>query len=308
MNLQPQSPEDLARTLAEASRAGPRIGALDLSRLNRLIEHKPEDMTATVESGMSLMEFERRIKTAGQWLPLDPAAAERISIADLLARNLSGPRRLGYGTVRDYLIGAKVVLADGTIIKPGGKVVKNVAGYDLCKLFIGARHSLGIIVEATFKLRPLPEAEIILERTFDSISDVHAVARAVLDSPVDPMILDAYRMRKLTLVCAVAGTREDVEYQRARLNSIAKWDAGSTRYEEEFWRDPEMVNKSSVLPSRLAQMLEGVSGKFVARYGNGTIYSRDAQRSETASVADAPLQRRVKTAFDPLNILPECSF
>ena len=111
-------------------------------------------MTATVEAGMSSGLF-RITRRAGQWLPIDPPNSDRTTIGDLLAHNLSGPRRFGYGTIRDYLIGIKVALANGEIIKAGGKVVKNVAGYDLCKLFIGAKHTLGIIVEATFKLRPL---------------------------------------------------------------------------------------------------------------------------------------------------------
>src|SRR5262245_18480261 len=134
MGLKPQSREELSRSLADASRAGSKIGAVDLSALGALVEHKPEDMTATVEGGMTLGTFQRLLAGARQSLPLDPAGAAGLTIADLLAHDQSGPRRFGYGTVRDYLIVIEVALADGQIVKAGGKVVKNVAGYDLCKL------------------------------------------------------------------------------------------------------------------------------------------------------------------------------
>src|SRR5687767_9275324 len=159
---QPKNREELARCLADASRSRSAVAGVDLRHISALIEYHTEDMTATVEGGMSLSAFQQQIAKAGQWLPVDPSRSD-VTIADLLAYDLSGPRRLGYGMIRDYLIGIKVALASGEIIKAGGKVVKNVAGYDLCKLFIGARHTLGIIVEGTFKLRPLPEKEMVFQ-------------------------------------------------------------------------------------------------------------------------------------------------
>ena len=116
-------------------------------------------MTATVETGITLAEFQRQTGKCGQWLAIDPPNPETATIADIINDNTSGPRRFGCGTIRDYLIGLTVVLADGTIIHSGGKVVKNVAGYDLMKLFVGAQGTVGVVVEATFKLRPLPESE-----------------------------------------------------------------------------------------------------------------------------------------------------
>jgi glycolate oxidase FAD binding subunit len=99
------------------------------------------------------------------------AAVHTASIAEILNSNASGPRRLGYGTIREHLLGITVAMADGRLIHSGGKVVKNVAGYDLCKLFVGSRGSLGVLVEATFKVGPLPEVERFVAARCDSPVD-----------------------------------------------------------------------------------------------------------------------------------------
>ncbi|MBM3840429.1 MAG: FAD-binding oxidoreductase [Verrucomicrobia bacterium] len=194
MILQTRSVEDLQQAVASAHASGERIASVHLHAMNRLVDHVPEDMTATVEAGMTLTEFQARLAPRGQWLPVDPPDADRLSIGDLLSANASGPRRFGYGTVRDYLIGMKVVLADGRVIKSGGKVVKNVAGYDLCKLFIGSRGAFGVIVEATFKLRPLPEAEQFVQAGFDSLQNAGAFVQAVLESNLVPVVLDLHNI------------------------------------------------------------------------------------------------------------------
>src|SRR5258708_767443 len=171
MTLKPAIVEELTKLLADASARGEKISGFDLSALHRLVEHKAEDMTATVEAGMTLANFQQQVATRGQWLPIDPPNAEQLTIGALLATNVSGPRRFGFGTIRDFVIGLQVVLADGRIIHSGGKVVKNVAGYDLMKLFIGSHGSLGVIVEVTFKLRPIPETEQFLEANCASLDE-----------------------------------------------------------------------------------------------------------------------------------------
>src|SRR5439155_4019047 len=107
---------------------------LSTARLNQLVEHAPHDMTATVQAGMRLADLQSALAHAHQWLALDPLLGPTVTIGGLIATNASGPRRLRYGGVRDQLIGIRVVLPDGTTAKAGGKVVKNVAGYDLIKL------------------------------------------------------------------------------------------------------------------------------------------------------------------------------
>lgn len=132
--------------------------ALALERLNRIVEHDDVSLTATVQAGTKIAALQETLGRARQFLALDPPHPAHATVGGLVAANQSGPRRMAYGGVRDQVIGMKMILADGTPIKAGGKVVKNVAGYDLCKLFVGALGTLGIITEVTFKMAPIPES------------------------------------------------------------------------------------------------------------------------------------------------------
>ncbi|HEU0011349.1 MAG TPA: FAD-binding oxidoreductase [Verrucomicrobiae bacterium] len=194
MNLRPASVEELARSLREASQSTTRIGSVDLSSLSCILEHTPEDMTVTVEAGATLANLQRTLAARGQWLPIDPPRPGRLTLAAMLDSNASGPRRAGFGTIRDYLIGLRVALADGRLVRSGGKVVKNVAGYDLMKLFIGARGTLGVIVEATFKLLPLPGAEFFVQARCESLESAERLIAAVLDSELTPTVFDLHNL------------------------------------------------------------------------------------------------------------------
>jgi glycolate oxidase FAD binding subunit len=131
---------------------------LDLSQFRRLLAHEPGDLTVTVEAGATLAEVQAVLAEKNQFLPLDPPYADKATMGGIIATDAFGPSRVGYGSVRDWLIGLTVVDARGRIVKGGGKVVKNVTGYDLPKLHVGALGTLGVIVEATFKVAPKPEA------------------------------------------------------------------------------------------------------------------------------------------------------
>ncbi len=133
--------------------------ALCLSRLNKVTEHEPADLTVTCQAGMSLRALQKHLAAAGQMVPFDPSLPGRATIGGLLATNAYGPARLACGAARDFTIGLRVATADGRLTRSGGRVVKNVAGYDLCKLYVGSLGTLGVIVEATFKLAPLPKLE-----------------------------------------------------------------------------------------------------------------------------------------------------
>src|SRR5437588_690380 len=115
--------------LSAAYARGEATSSWDLSALNRLLEHKSEDMTASVEAGVIFGDLQDQLRKRGQWVPIDPSHPEKLTVGALLATNASGPHRFGYGTIRDYVIGLSVVLPDGRLIHSGGKVVKNVAGY-----------------------------------------------------------------------------------------------------------------------------------------------------------------------------------
>ena len=141
---------------------------MDVKKLDRVIEHDPANLTATVQSGMTIRAAQSALAAHKQFIPFDAPSPERATVGGILAANLNGPRRSCYGSVRDLVIGMKVTLVNGEQIKAGGKVVKNVAGYDMCKLFVGSLGTLGIITEATLRLAPVPEiaATVIVSGTF----------------------------------------------------------------------------------------------------------------------------------------------
>jgi len=162
---------------------------LRLDRLHRTLDHQAADMTVTVEAGCPLASLQAQLATAGQWLPLDPPHPGRTTIGGLVAANLSGPLRASQGTVRDLLLGIAVVGADGALVRGGGRVVKNVAGYDLPKLHVGALGTAGVIVEATFKVRPRPEREAAVVIACRSAREAADVALAVRDA-LDPLWIE----------------------------------------------------------------------------------------------------------------------
>lgn len=130
---------------------------LALERLAKLIEHDDANLTATAEAGIKIAAFQETLSKGHQFLPIDPPVPSRATIGGIVAANTNGPRRMAYGGVRDLVIGMRMALATGEQIKAGGKVVKNVAGYDLCKLFVGSLGTLGIVTEVTLRVAPLPE-------------------------------------------------------------------------------------------------------------------------------------------------------
>ncbi len=132
---------------------------LSLERLDRLIEHDDANLTATVQAGMTVAACQEALARAGQFVAVEPPHPARATVGGTVAVGGGGPRRMLYGGVRDLVIGMEVVLADGQRITAGGKVVKNVAGYDMCKLFTGSLGTLGVITQVTVRLSPLPETE-----------------------------------------------------------------------------------------------------------------------------------------------------
>jgi glycolate oxidase FAD binding subunit len=131
---------------------------IETRRLNRMIEHDHANLTATVQSGITLSALQSLLAPQTQFAPLNTPFPERATVGGIVAANLNGPRRSYYGSVRDLVIGMKVVFAGGEQVKAGGKVVKNVAGYDMCKLFVGSLGTLGIITEVTLRMSPIPES------------------------------------------------------------------------------------------------------------------------------------------------------
>jgi glycolate oxidase FAD binding subunit len=174
--------------LAWAPPAAPGV-ELSTERLDRLVEHNAGDLTAVLEAGVPLAVAQRRFAEAGQMLALDPPDAGA-TIGGLVASGDSGPLRTRYGGPRDLVVGMRVALADGTVAKSGGKVIKNVAGYDLAKLFVGSFGRLGAILELSVRLHPLPPATATAVRRSDDPDELGRAALALSHAQLEQMGLD----------------------------------------------------------------------------------------------------------------------
>ncbi|MGH8933743.1 MAG: FAD-binding oxidoreductase, partial [Egibacteraceae bacterium] len=163
---------------------------VETSGLDQLVEHSAGDMVAIVEAGLRLPTLQEALVPSGQWLAVDPPLAhEGATVGGVVATNDHGPRRLRYGSPRDLLIGVTVVLADGSVVQAGGRVVKNVAGFDLMRLLCGSFGTLGLMTHAIVRLHPLPEASLTLAFKGDEVA-LGRLVLALLASPVEPTAMD----------------------------------------------------------------------------------------------------------------------
>lgn len=275
----------------------------DVKGLDRVVWHEPEDLTVKVESGVRLADLQARLAGRRQWLPLDPGDPEA-TIKRVIDENLHGPRRYGFGTVREHLIGMEVLLADGRLVTSGGNVVKNVAGYDFMKLLVGARQSLGVVVTATFKLWPLPRREVCVHRECESSAEAEAITSRLLDSPVCPIVLDWHGERSVRVVTAFAGEAADVDWQLQHASVMGFTTTSGLEYDAKFFRTHgEALGCRSVLPSRLRESVDALHGApFLARAGNGTIWSPAVE--PVARRGSGGLEQGLKDLLDPRGILP----
>lgn len=202
---------------------------LSTSRLDQVLEYEPADLTVTVEAGIQLATLQAKLAEHGQYLPLDPPYADRCTIGGITATNASGPSRLRYGSARDLVLGMRVVQSSGTVVKSGGKVVKNVAGYDLNKLYLGSFGTLGVITEVSLKLQPLPESECTILLTFTEIEEAVHVASEISGSQILPTVLNLFANGALLtdspepcLLIGLDGHPETVEWQIDSVKTIAQ--------------------------------------------------------------------------------------
>src|ERR1044071_5048639 len=194
---------------------------ISTERLARILDHDPANLTVSAESGIVLARLQGELRNQQQFAPLDPPFPECTTIGGIIAANLNGARRGYYGSVRDLVIGIKVVLIGGERIKAGGKVVKNVAGYDMCKLFVGSLGTLGIISQATLRLAPLPETSATLV-VAGAFSDVQQFASelgrsGLVPSAVILRVAGSHRQ----LAVRLEGFAETVVRSERELNGIA---------------------------------------------------------------------------------------
>jgi glycolate oxidase FAD binding subunit len=248
---------------------------LSTARMDGIIEHVPGDQIVRVQAGLKLQDLQESLAESDQMLGVDPPE-EGATIGGIVAANSSGPRRLRYGTVRDLIIGIKVVLADGTVAKAGGKVVKNVAGYDLSKLFTGSLGTLGVIAEANFRLHPIRETARTVFLEVDDHEKIADVTQELTHSSFSQFVLDALEIRwegdRGVIAALFEGIEPAVEAQSSVATEVLR-SHGETSVlgeedGEEFWesfaRRPwdagDVGLKIGAPPSDLTAVLASVLG------------------------------------------------
>jgi glycolate oxidase FAD binding subunit len=303
--VEPLTVAQAAEVLGQASRGGRRVsieragGELVVSTryLNRLLEHEAGDLTVTVEAGIHLSALNDRLAEHGQMLALDPPGDPTIGAT--IAGDLFGPRAHRYGRVRDLVLGVTVVLADGTIANAGGKVVKNVAGYDLAKLFCGSHGRLGLIARASLRLHPRPEASRTLVIPVSTPDDVRTLVRTLIHSPLVPSAVDlVWREEQSVLAVLFEGrmatASEQLERARALLGGQEDGDVWNEVAASQLGSRTRGAFPAGELAAALAELPEAL-----VRIGP-TCFAYLPQPYEQPW---SPLAERVRAQFDPAGIL-----
>ena len=274
--------------------------SLDLTGIDNLIDYPAEDMTITVQAGMRWGRLQEILAEKNQTVPIDCPLQDRATVGGVIAAAANGPRRYGLGGVRDYLIGVTAVDGRGRLFHGGGRVVKNVAGYDFCRLLTGSFGMLGVVVEATFKVLPRPEsAAWVLGEVADAAASeallaklVHSAAAPVAIEYLDGDALDAWTSAP-TIAVRIEGTAAEVEWMRNELpkemataggaatRSIADEDAERLLRDLADFRfavESPLVLQATMLPSRVAEFVELIkkvdpASSIAAHAGDGVIYA-----------------------------------
>jgi glycolate oxidase FAD binding subunit len=283
---------------------------LSLSGLDRIVDYPARDMTVTVEAGVTMKSLAELLAKEGQRLPLSVPQVDKATVGGVVATNWNGPQRYGCGTVRDYVIGISAVDGRGQPFKGGGRVVKNVAGYDFCKLLTGSLGTLGVITQVTFKVRPLVEQFTLMACAVESTRQAEKLLAALVTSATNPTAIEllcgpawdaepafktlagASGPEKLYLVVGLEGSASEVEWMTGRLHDewcergvqapITIGDAVA------LWKklvdfpsagDSPLVLKASLVPSGVAQFIDAVrtldrDASIQAHAGNGVVIAR----------------------------------
>jgi glycolate dehydrogenase FAD-binding subunit len=291
------SVEEASRVLAAAHAEGRRfrIGTdLTTAGLDQILEHDPGDLTCTVEAGVRLSALNAAVGEKGQRLSLDPP--DNPTIGALLAENLSGPLRHRFGAPRDLVLGVTLVLADGTVSSAGGKVVKNVAGYDLARLMCGSRGRLALIVRASFRLHPLPKAARTLVVETD---DTPTIVARLLRAQLQPSALDVLHPGRVAVL--FEGSERAVQAQlEAAIALTAGSESDSEVWEESRARQSEARGRVRFAPGELAETLDRLP-EAVVRPSSGIAYIPD-ETVEQLPDDVAGLVAALRSQLDPHGI------
>lgn len=292
---------------------------LGTSRLNRVVEYPARDMTITVEAGISMDQLQQVLAAEGQRLPLDVPHSDQATLGGVLATNTSGCRRYGLGTIRDSLIGVSACDAQGRLFKSGGRVVKNVAGYDLCKMLIGSEGSLAIITQATLKVLPRPHSAGAVWVPLAALGDSEAVLASLVTTQTRPVAVEVWNRTAVDeclpevtnvvtgpegFVCiAFEGGDREVRWQTTKLSEELRQlriDCESrlrSEATETLWADLNSFQnhrlppqfKLSVRPSRIVEVLvKGTRLGFslATHAGSGIGWGKAAELVSPSDFAD----------------------
>lgn len=288
VSVYPKSEDEIANVLKYANDNGKKIAVeaggtkrgfgglvesadilLSMAKYKGLVEHTVGDMTLTVKAGTPFKELQDYLAEHNQKVSLDPAWPEYATVGGIIASNESGPKRLGYGASRDVVIGLRTVYPDGRVIRSGGKVVKNVAGYDMNKLFIGSMGTLGVVSELTVKLRPLPKYESVVLLSFaeGDIEKIRAFAIGLLDSVMEPTALELLNpslaesvtgQKQYTLAISFEDVENSVHYQEEFVKNIQPPNTRMVMLQQKeaqaFWNRFYTIGPNGALPAEGADI------------------------------------------------------
>jgi glycolate dehydrogenase FAD-binding subunit len=283
----PQRIDDAASRIAESDRAAEAVafigGGTDLEiggppdrldlvirteKLDRIVEHAPSDQIIAVEAGATLARVQEAVGAHGQRLALDPPQPERATIGGIVAANAFGPLRTRYGSVRDLIIGVSIIRADGVVAHGGGKVVKNVAGFDLPKLMVGSLGTLGMIATATFRLHPLPEASETLLIRKRSAADVRTLIAEMRAAQLEVAALAAIAEGQgFDVAVRFEGFPPGVVAQRDRLSGLSRCEVLNSDAAKQFWMRHDAIRIGGPLKLKIAALpssIEMVRSSVVA--------------------------------------------
>lgn len=296
--MRPATVAEAAELLAEAAAAGRRVRIgddLSTEALDRVLEHEAGDLTCTVEAGIRLSALQARLAAARQRLSLDPPGDPTVGAC--LAARLSGPLSHRFGTPRDLVLGVTLVLADGTVASSGGKVVKNVAGYDLGKLVCGSEGRLALIARVSLRLHPLPAASATLVVDTD---DPAAAIVALRGSQLQPSAVDVLHPGRVAVLFEgrEAGVAAQLEAAGALLGGARADDAVWAESRE---RQGRALGRLAFAPRELRNVLSTL-GEAVVRPGAGIAYVPHRVGGVPPPAA-RQVHRALEARFDPAGVL-----
>ena len=350
--LRPKTAEALAALVAEGRKleiigGGTKRGiggvagaeaVLSSSALNRVIDYAPEELVLTAQAGVRLADIEALVAAQGQMLPFEPPHLTRLlrtrgqpTLGGVLAANLSGPRRIRAGAARDHFLGAEAVTGRGEIVKSGGRVVKNVTGYDLCKLLAGSWGTLGVLTQVSLKVLPAARAELTL--LYFGLSDAQAgqAMTQALNAPVDVSaaahvptataarapLKAAMAVTALRLEGFAASVAARAEHLAAALNGLGRCEQLDAGHSRDFWvqireveafsKDPRPLWRISVPPAVGWRVGETIPGDVLYDWGGGLVWLlSDADPAQVRGVVRtlggyATCYRGDAPAFAPLD-------